>query len=67
MEAETLFFGHVTYILTLKMVHLRNGIWPQLGRCHTLFKGISHIQIDAAVSEIQLFEISPFASIMGVN
>jgi len=31
---------------------------PRIRSCNTLSNGISHIQIDAAVSEIQLFDTS---------
>ena len=49
IEAENAVFGRLTYILTLKMVHLPNKIWPRRRPCHILSNGILHIQIDAAV------------------
>ena len=49
IEAENAVFGRLTYILTLKMVHLPNNIWPRRRPCHILSNGISYIQIDAAV------------------
>ena len=51
-KPETLFFGRLTYILTLKMVYLPNKIWPRRRPSYILSNGISHIQIDAAVWEI---------------
>ena len=49
IEAENAVFGRLTCILTLKMLHIPNKIWPRRKPCHILSNGILYIHIDAAV------------------